>query len=325
MQLLERGQVKLDEPASTYLPDLARVQVLEAFDAKTRKATLRPLKNPITVRHLLTHTSGFGYEFFNPLLRDYVATGVVPSMLTGTLDALKEPLLYDPGTRWEYGISTDWLGRLVEAVSGQSLGDYCRRHIFAPLGMTDTFFDFPTGIQSRLVTSHQRQQDGRLVEAPPEPVKPRPFQSGGGGLYSTTADYLKFARMLLERGQLGATRVLRPETVSLMGQNQIGALMVGPLPSLGPQFAKDRVPIPGSLDKFGLGFAINTKAVERGRAAGSSAWAGIFNTFFWIDPAQATCAVLMMQMLPFLDDAPRVTLEQFERAVYDSLASSGRR
>ena len=320
MQLMERGQVKLDEPASTYLPELSRVQVLEGPVAKTGKWKLRPPKTAVTVRHLLSHTSGFGYEFFNRELHDYVASGAVPSAIYGGDGFLKAPILFDPGSRWEYGISTDWLGKLVEAVSGQSLEDYCRQHIFEPLGMTDTFFNIPEGKQLRLVTVHQRKEDGGLAEIPPQPVKPVQFLSGGGGLHSTAGDYLKFTRMLLGGGQLGQKRVLQTAMVTLMGRNQISDLTLGEFRSLMPQFAKDGARIPGSLDKFGLGFAINTKPVDKGRAAGSLAWAGIYNTFFWIDPAQKTCAVIMMQMLPCLDDAPRGVTEEFEHAVYTSIS-----
>ncbi len=317
MQLVERGQVKLDEPAGTYLPELSRVQVLEVPDAKIGKAKLRPPRAPITVRHLLSHTSGFGYEFFNLQLHDYVATGAVPSISQGGTGFLKAPILFDPGSRWEYGISTDWLGKLVEVVSGQSLEDYFRQHIFEPLGMADTFFNVPADKQGRLVTVHQRKDDGSLVETPPQPMKPAQFFSGGGGLHSTAGDYLKFTRMLLGGGQLGRTRILQ--------QNQIGDLTLRDIRSLAPQIVKDAVRIPGLLDKFGLGFAINTRPVDRGRTAGSLAWAGLYNTFFWIDPVRKTCSVIMMQMLPFMDDAPKAVLEEFESAVYASLAGSSHR
>src|SRR6516162_1727640 len=159
MQLVESGRVKLDEPAGTYLPELARVQVLEDFDANGA-AKLRPPKAPVTVRQLLTHTSGFGYEFFDGKLSRYVAAGGVTSIRTGDDGFLKAPLLFDPGTKWEYGISTDWLGRLVEKISGQSLEEYFRQNIFAPLGMGDSFFNVPADKQARVLTVHQRKDDG---------------------------------------------------------------------------------------------------------------------------------------------------------------------
>ncbi len=224
--------------------------------------------------------------------------------------------MFDPGSRWEYGISTDWLGKLVEKVSGQTLEDYFRQHIFQPLGMTDTFFNVPSRKQARVVAVHQRQEDGSFLEPPPEPFKPVRFFSGGAGLYSTANDYLKFARMLLDGGKLGNKRILQSQTVAQMSRNQIGDLMLVELRSLMPQFAKDPVRMPGSLDKFGLGFAINTKPVEGGRSSGSLAWAGVYNTFFWIDPPRKICAVIMMQILPFTDDAANSVVERFERAVY---------
>jgi methyl acetate hydrolase len=236
MQLVETGRVKLDEPAASYLPELSEVQVLEEFDASTGQAKLRPPKTPPTVRQLLSHTSGFAYEFFDPQLHAYVATGAVPALRQGGDGFLKAPLLFDPGSRWEYGISTDWLGKLVEKVSGQTLEAYFRQYIFLPLGMTDTFFDVPPEKQARVVALHQRQDDGSFIEPPPQPFAPVRFYSGGGGLYSTASDYLKFERMLLNGGKLGNKRILQSETVDQMSRNQIGDLTLVQLRSLVPQF-----------------------------------------------------------------------------------------
>ncbi len=316
MQLVESGRVKLDESAATYLPELSQVQVLDEFDATTGKAKLRSPHALPTVRQLLTHTSGFAYEFFDPRLYGYVASGAVPALRQGGDGFLKAPLLFDPGSRWEYGISTDWLGKLVEKISGQTLEDYFHQHIFQPLGMTDTFFDVPPEKQARVVALHQRQDDGSFLEPPPQPFALVRFFSGGGGLYSAASDYLKFERMLLSGGKLGNKRILQSETVDQMSRNQVGDLMLVQLRSFVPQFAKDPIRIPGSLDRFGLGIAINTKPVEGGRSQGSIAWAGIYNTFFWIDPPRKTCAVIMMQILPFSDDAAYSVVEHFERAVY---------
>lgn len=328
MRLVEQGRVKLDEPAATYLPELSEVQVLEEFDAKTGEAKLRPPKTAPTVRQLLSHTSGFAYEFLDQRLHDYVASGAVPPIRSGDDGFLKAPLLFDPGSRWEYGISTDWLGRLIERVSGQTLEDYFREHIFQPLGMVDTFFNVPPEKQARVAAVHQHQEDGTFVEAPAQPFQLVRFFSGGGGLYSTASDYLKFERMLLGGGKLGSKRILKSETVDQMIRNQIGDLTLMELRSLMPQVARDPLRVPGSLDKFGLGFGINAKPVEGGRSSGSFAWAGIYNTFFWIDPPRKTCAVIMMQTLPFGDDVADAVVEQFERAVYansaESVASRGR-
>lgn len=309
MQLVEAGKVKLDEPAATYLPELGTVQVLDG-DA------LRAPITPITVRQLLTHSSGFGYEFLNKELFDYVAKGKVPSVMAGGPGFLKAPLVFDPGKRWEYGISTDWLGRLVEKVSGQSLEAYFRQGVFEPLGMEDTFFDVPPGKQPRLVGLYQRKEDGTLAEQPRPPAKPAEFFSGGGGLHSTAADYLKFTRAMMAGGQLGQRRILTPESVALMGRNQIGELGLRPVTSVIPQLAKDGAAMPGRPDKFGLGFALNTLPLEKSRGANTLSWAGIYNTFFWIDGDKKVCAVLMTQMLPFLDDGPQALVEDFDGAVY---------
>ena len=316
MQLVESGRIKLDEPAATYAPELSKVQVLEEFDAATGKAKLRPPKTPPTVRQLLSHTSGFVYEFFDKKMQDYVATGAVPSARQGDDGFLKAPLAFDPGSRWEYGINTDWLGRLVEKVSGQTLEEYFRQHIFEPLGMTDTFFNVPAEKQGRVVALHQRQEDGSFVEPPPQPFQAVRFFSGGGGLYSTASDYLKFTRMMLGGGKVGDKRILKAETVAEMSRNQIGDITLVQLTSSMPQLAKNPIRIPGSMDKFGLGFGISSKAVEGGRSQGSLAWAGIYSTYFWIDPPRKTCAVILMQILPFSDDEAISAVEQFERAVY---------
>lgn len=314
MQLVEAGKVKLDAPASNYLPQLAKTQVLEA-------GALRPPKSPITVRQLLSHTSGFSYEFMNRDLFDYVRQGKSPSMMAGGDAFLAAPLVSDPGVLWEYGISTDWLGRLVETMSGLSLERYFRQHIFEPLGMRDSFFKVPAEKQSRLAGLYRRKDDGSLEKQPAIPVPASEFNSGGGGLYSTAGDYLRFIRALLSSGELDGRRILKKSSVTMMARNQIGDLTLRPIPSLLPQLLRDGAILPGSLDKFGLGFAINSKEIGNGRGANTMAWAGVFNTFFWIDREKKVCAVLLTHMSPFLDDGPRKLLEDFDRAVYASLKS----
>jgi methyl acetate hydrolase len=311
MQLVEAGRVKLDEPAATYVPELAAAQVRDG-------ETLRPPKTPITVRHLLSHTSGFGYEFLNKDLFDLVAKKEIASLMAGGDGFLKAPLLFDPGTRWEYGISTDWLGRLVERVSGQSLETYFRQKIFEPLGMPDTFFNVPADKRSRIVATFARGQDGRLAEQPRPPATAVEFFSGGAGLFSTAADYMKLVRALMAGGRLEERRILTPESVAMMGTNQIGELTLRPMPSMLPQFAVDRAVLPGDVEKFGLGFALNLKATRSGRGARTMAWAGIYNTFFWIDREKHVGAVFMSQMLPYLDPGATKLLEDFDAAVYAS-------
>lgn len=310
MQLVEAGKVKLDEAAKTYVPELASVRVLDG-------GALRPPKTPVTVRHLLTHTAGFGYEFMNREIFDLVQKKELASVRAGGDGFLKAPLVFDPGARWEYGISTDWLGRLVERVSGQTLEAYFREKIFAPLGMRDSFFDVPPAKQSRVVPTYARTPDGGLVEPPPRPESPRGgFYSGGGGLHSTAPDYLTFVRALMAGGQLGGRRILSADSVAMMGRNQIGDFTIRPFPSLIPALATDGASLPGALDKFGLGFAINTGTAGTDRGVNTMSWAGILNTFFWIDREKQVGAVLMSQMLPGLDPGPRQLLEEFDRAVY---------
>src|SRR5262245_35017642 len=316
LQLVDAGKVKLDEPASTYLPELSSVQVLDG-------GRLRPPKSPPTVRQLLTHTSGFGYEFLNRELSDYAKKGKVASLFAGGDAFLKAPLLFDPGARWEYGISIDWLGRLVEKVSGQTLEEYMRKSIFDPLGMSDTSFNVPADKQARSVPPFHRAEDGSLASPPPQPVKPVEFFSGGGGLHSTADDYTKFVRAILGGGALGQARVLSSSSVEQMAQNQIGELDVRVLPSLMPQLVKDGAPIPGRPDKFGLGFAMNTAPIAKRRGAHTLTWAGVYNTFFWIDREKKLGVVFMTQVLPFLEDGPQAARDEFERAVYDWRDASG--
>jgi CubicO group peptidase (beta-lactamase class C family) len=309
MQLVEAGKVQLDDPAENYVPQLRGVRVLE--NGRLRRPTVPP-----TVRQLLNHTSGFAYEFLNRTIADYVQAGKVVSAFTGTDEFLRAPLVADPGGRWEYGISTDWLGRLVEAVSGESLDAYFRSKIFEPLGMADTHFEVPADKQSRMVPNHQRQPDGSLAAVPPQPPQPVRFYSGGGGLFSTGADYLRFARALLGGGELDGHRILSAQSVELMGQNQIGDMTVSPPVSLNPVLMAPDAKLPGRLDAFGLGFGLNREPLESGRGAGSMSWAGIFNTWFWVDRQQGITAVLLTQMLPFADPGSVRLVEDFDRAVY---------
>ena len=318
MQLVEAGKVKLDEPAATYVPELAGMQVLD-------KGTLRAPKSPLTVRQLLTHTAGFGYEFMSRDLLDLVARKQVPSMMAGGDSFLKAPLLFDPGARWEYGINTDWLGRLVERVSGQSLDVYFRERIFDPLGMSDTSFVVPKDKQARAVPTSQRNKDGSLTQQPRPPAPPPKFFSGGGGLFSTASDYMKLVRALMAGGALGGKRILSAASVAEMGKNQIGALTIRPFASVMPQLATDNAALPGGLDKFGLGFALNSTSQGTQRGANTLAWAGIYNTFFWIDREKRLGAVLMTQMLPGLDPGPATLLEDFDRAVYAWSAARAKR
>jgi methyl acetate hydrolase len=314
MQLVEQGKVKLDEPAAKHLPELAKLKVLDGFDA-AGKPVLRPVRTPVTLRHLLTHTSGFAYANWSEEAARYekatgeAASGVAPLV----------PLIFEPGTRWQYGYSVDWAGKLVEAVSGLSLEDYFQRNICQPLGMKDTTFVFPPEKFERLVSRYQRRPNGELKEMPREVPAPPKAHNGGGGLYSTAGDYVRFMQMILRRGRgANGTRVLQAKTVEMMASNQIGNLAAGRLKSQRPEISADVDFHPGAVDKFGFGFLINTTAYQGGRSAGSLAWAGVANTFYWIDPKRSLCAAIMMQFLPFVDRQAMGLLGDFERAVYAS-------
>jgi methyl acetate hydrolase len=317
MQLVEQGRVSLDEPLSERVPELGAVQVLDGFDT-AHTPRLRAPRRPITLRHLLTHTAGFVYDIWNADMLRYQEHAGIPGIIECKNVTLHIPLAFDPGDRWDYGINIDWVGKTVERLSGQSLDDYFREHIFGPLGMADTGFVIGAPQRSRLAGMHVRQPDGSLqavaFEVPQEPE----FFMGGGGLYSTGPNYLTFLRMLLGGGQLGRARVLRPATVEEMGKNQIGELSVGLLKTSVPGSSNDAEFFPGMVKKWGLGYMINTEAAPTGRSANSLAWAGLANTYFWLDPTRRITGVIMTQILPFADARVLGLFEQFERAIYHS-------
>ena len=311
MQLVERGLIALDEP----LPELAAVQVLTGFD-QSGIPQLRPPRRPITLRLLLTHTAGFTYGTWNADMVRYEQHTGMPAIGACQLGALTAPLMFDPGERWEYGIGIDWVGQVVERVSGQRLEEYFREHIFGPLGMGDTSFVLREDQRRRRAAMHQRLPDGSLEVVPHEMPQQPEFFMGGGGLYSTGPDYLRFLRMLLGDGQLDGARVLAASTVAEMNQNQIGDLTAGVLKSVNPGSSNDAEFFPGMPKKWGLGYMITTLDTPTGRAAGSLAWAGLANTYYWLDPVKRVAGVLMTQVLPFADPTVLGLLDRFERAVY---------
>jgi methyl acetate hydrolase len=320
MQLTEQGKLSLDQPAREILPFLAETKVLDGFDANGQPI-LRAPRGEITLRNLLTHTAGFVYDTWNERMNRYAQLTGLPAARTGKLASLTAPLGFDPGERWEYGINIDIAGRMVEIVSGLDLETYFQRHICAPLGMIDTSFIQRPDWDSRLTTVHARQEDGSLqpIGLPPGPSADRDFFAGGGGLFSTAPDYMRFLRALMLGGELDGARILRPDTVALMGQNHMGALDVQPMPSQMPNMSNDVELFPGMAKKWGLSFLINTQPGPAGRSAGSLAWAGLNNTYYWLDPKRKVAGVLMTQVLPFADKAVLETLDGFEGAVYQSL------
>ena len=319
LQLVERGALQLDEPIGPVLPALASPSILDGW-ADDGTPRLRPARRPITLRRLLSHTAGFVYPVWNDEMKRYAAyvnrPDVDPSALP-TPDAL---LMFEPGERWEYGTSTDWVGRAVEGASGQDLDADCRDHIFAPLDMHDTGFIVDAGRRARLTARHQRTGPGTFdVLAYDPPERPTWF-NGGGGLYSTGPDYLTFLRALLHGGTLHGATILRPETVASLYENQIGELAAGVMRSVRPETSCDADFFPGMVKKWSLAGLITPEPTATGRSAGSLAWGGIANTYYWLDPTRKVAGLILTQLLPFADPTVLEVFGQFERAVYDSLS-----
>jgi CubicO group peptidase (beta-lactamase class C family) len=325
MQLVEQGKLSLDEPIGKVLPDLASPQVLEGFDAKG-EPKLRAAKKPITLRHLMTHTAGFAYDMWNGDMVKYLEKTGTPGITTCQNAALKTPLMTDPGTRWEYGTNIDFVGKAVEAASGKRLDAYLRDHMFAPLGMSDTGFKIGDAQRKRLVGMHARGEDGTLAPIPFELEQEPEFHMGGGGLYGTAGDYIKFCQMILNNGKGNGNQLLKPETVAAMGQNHIGDLAMGKMTTAIGWATNDVDLYPDMVKKWGLSFLINTAKTPEGRSPGSLAWAGLANTYFWIDPARNVAGVILMQLLPFADHKCLEAFAGFEHGVYAGLdAGSGQK
>lgn len=320
MQLVEQGGLALDEPAARWVPAIADIPVLEGFDA-AGQPRLRAPARPITLRHLLTHTAGFSYPFWSAqILRYQEATGM-PMITTCQDAALRSPLLFDPGSRWEYGIGIDWAGKMVEAVSGQRLGEYLRRHLFEPLGMHDTAFRITPDMRARLAKIHQRGEDGALAPTDLEIEQDPEFEMGGGGLYSTAGDYLRFVRMILNRGRCDDGRaVLAARTVEQMARNQIGETRVTCLRTVMPTLSGDAEFFPGLPKGWGLSFQVNLERAPTGRPAGALGWAGLANSYYWIDPEGGLGGVYLTQILPFGDVKSYPLYLEFESTVYQSRA-----
>jgi methyl acetate hydrolase len=319
MQLIEQGRLHLDDDAAKYLPELASPQVLEGF-AEDGTPRLRPARRAIKVRHLLTHTSGYTYSIWSEALTRYEKVTGMPDIATCKNAAFTAPLEFEPGERWEYGISMDWVGKLVEAVSDQSLEIYFRENIFAPLGMKDSGFLIGTEQKLRVATFHNRRADGGLEAAPFEMPQRPEFFMGGGGAFSTPRDYMAFLQALLNGGALHGVRILRPETVAMMMQNQIGELNVQEMRSAQPPYSRSFDQFPGQPHKWGLSFDINMQPGPNGRSAGSISWAGLLNCYFWLDPVKHVTGALFTQILPFFDERVVALYGEFERGLYAGLA-----
>jgi methyl acetate hydrolase len=312
MTLFEAGKLQLDDPVSKYLPGFDNLQVITKFNEKDATYETRPAKRPMTIRHLLTNTSGIAYAFINPIesrLKEVTKKNY-----------WELPLVNDPGDKWNYSPSTVVLGMIVEKITGESLEAYFQQHIFQPLGMVDTSYAVPLTKQSRVATTYGRENGKFQEDRSPIPATPTPPFHGDGGLYSTAQDYGKFIEMFLNGGHLGPAKILSESSVKMMGENNIGSIFVELQRPTDESLSKP-FPLGAGYDKFGLGFQIasNNPQYANFRSPGSMSWAGIFNTEFWIDPARHIGGVMMMQFLPFYDDAAIRTLRDFEQLVYANL------
>ncbi|MBR7742243.1 beta-lactamase family protein [Phycicoccus sp. BSK3Z-2] len=316
LQQTERGDLDLDAPVEEYVPEFAEVQVLDGWDGDTPR--LRAPATKATVRHLVTHTTGLGYWFWNEdLVRFEAATGT-PNVVPGSMDAFKAPMTTDPGTRFVYGINTDWLGRVVEAVAGSTLDVVVKEHVTGPLGMDDTMFRLDEGRLANTVTVHVPGEDGwasagEILNQDPD------WWAGGHGLYSTPRDYVRFERALLRGGELDGVRILEEATVDAAFRDQLrGTPFPEEIPTADPAITDTLHLGPGWT--WGYGLLVNTVDVPGRRRAGSGAWAGLFNTHFWVDRTTGICASIYTNSLPFIveDDAWR-TYGEFEEAVYAAL------
>ena len=317
LQLVEQEKLSLDAPVPDIDPALGSPQVLEGFDARGIPQ-LRAPQRPISLRHLLTHTSGLSYRLWDAKAGRY---GKSLDLLAPEerSRAPRTPLMFDPGERWQYGPSIDWVGRIVESISGEPLDAYFHKHILDPLGMNDTAVVISPQQRLREASVHRRGPIGSLASQPLERQSERQSFSGGGGIYSTGPDYLTLIRMLLHGGALDGVRILRPDTVALMGQNQIGKIEAGVLKTTTPALSNDVDFFPGISLKWGLGHMINMQPIPDGRSAGSMTWGGLLNTYYWIDPGRRIAAVFMTQVLPFADKRALRIYRQFERGVYAAL------
>jgi CubicO group peptidase (beta-lactamase class C family) len=291
--------------------------VLDGFDA-AGTPQFRPAKRPISLRHLLTHTAGFTYRLWDAKAVRYF-NSIKRLAPADRKKAPPAPLMFDPGEHWQYGTSIDWVGRIVESISGKPLDVYLREHILGPLGMNDTAFVISPQQRAREAGAHRRQPDGSLKPRPAERHTAPKFFSGGGGIYSTGPDYLSFIRMLMQNGSLDGVRVLRPDTVALMGQNQIDKIEAGVMRTTAPALSNDVDFFAGMTLKWGFGHMINMQPGPDGRSAGSLTWGGLLNTYYWIDPKRRVAAVFMTQILPFADERALRIHRQFERGIYGAL------
>jgi methyl acetate hydrolase len=316
LQQMERGELDIDAPVEEFLPEFGELQVLDGFDGDTPK--LRAPRSRATVKNLLTHTAGLSYWFWNADLKKYEEVTGLPNVVPGDMAAFRAPLVADPGTKFEYGINTDWLGRVVEVVAGTTLDVVLKENITGPLGMDDTMFAIDDAHRARKTAVHVKGEDGRWGSAgdvlPDDPA----WWAGGHGLHSTPRDYVRFERALLRGGELDGTRILRQDTVDAAFSDQLDGI---PFPT---EIVTADPPITSTLTlgpgwTWGYGLLLNTQDISGARRAGTGAWAGLFNTHFFVDRTTGICASVYTNSLPFITDEAWKLYQDFEGVLYASL------
>ncbi len=318
LQLVEDGRLDLDAPASTYAPEIGTLKVIDGFDA-AGNPVLRAPKRDITTRMLLLHTAGFGYDFFNATYNRMATDHGQPSVVTASRASITTPLLFDPGEKWEYGTNIDWVGQVVEGITGKRLGEVFAEKIFAPLGITDMTFELNDRLRARLAGMHARGADGSLTALDFELPSAPEVHMGGHGLYGTVGDYMRFIRMWLNDGMGEHGRVLKPETVAMAEKNHLGEKKIGMLPGVIPSLSNDAEFFPGLSKSWSFSFMVNDDEAPTGRPAGALGWAGLANLFYWIDRKNGFGGFWATQILPFADPVSFAGYMDFEAAFYASL------
>jgi len=322
LQLVESGKLDLDAPAKKYAPAIGELQVIEGFDANGNPR-LRAPKSDVTTRQLLLHQGGFAYDFFNETYNRLARERGQPSVVTASFASIRTPMLFDPGTAWEYGTNIDWAGQVCEGVTGKRLGQLMKEGVFDRLGMTDTAFTMTDSMRARYVTMHQRNEKGVLTPLDNFMLDQDPeVHMGGHGLHSTVLDYAKFIRMWLNDGNGPNGRVLKPETVEMAARNHLGKMKIKGLPGVIPSLSNYAEFFPGMPKSWGLTFMINDEVAPTGRPAGALAWAGLANLYYWIDRQNGIGGFWATQIFPFADPASVGGFLEMETAVYANMAKA---
>ncbi len=321
LQLVEEGKLDLDAPAADYAPDISALKVIDGFD-DAGEPILRDPKRPVTTKHLLLHTGGFGYDFFSETYNRLAEEKGQPSVITASKASIMTPLQFDPGDKWEYGTNIDWAGQVVEGITGKRLGEVFQARIFEPLGIEDMTFELTDALRVRLAGMHARGEDGSLTPMEFElPDKPE-IHMGGHGLYGTVGDYMKFIRMWLNDGMGPNGRVLKPETVAMAEKNHLGDKKITMLPGVIPSLSNDAEFFPGLSKSWSYSFMVNDEEAPTGRPAGALGWAGLANLFYWIDRQNGFGGFWATQILPFGDPVSFTGYMDFESAFYTSLRAA---